>query len=232
MHIEILPDAAAAARWAAGFVAGRMREAEGERGRFLLALSGGGTPLPMYGALAREPLAWEHVELFQTDERAAAMGSDARNWSHIEQLLTAPAGMPKQRMHPMPTESADLVAAAAGYAASLTTLAGTPPVFDLIHLGLGEDGHTASLFPGDPALDVKDVWVTATGEHHGHRRMTLTLPTIDRAHCIVWLVCGEGKAAMLARLVTGDKSIPAGRVSHGHAIVIADAAAARLLEQS
>ena len=195
----------------------------------MLALSGGSTPLPMYEALAHEVLAWERVDLLQADERVAPPGSDARNWHQVEQRWLAAVAPAGPRGYPMPTEAPDLFAAAAEYAQTLVMLAGAPPVLDLVHLGLGDDGHTASLFAGDPALDVDDAWVAAAGVHHGYRRMTLTLPTIDRARCVLWLVCGEGKAAMLARLVAGDEGTPAGRVPRNHAIVVADTAAAHLL---
>lgn len=227
MRIEPQPDPACAARWAAAFIAERAREAVRERGRFLLALSGGETPLPMYEALARQALPWERVELFQADERAVPPASAARNWSHIERLLLGPLALPARQTHPMPAETADLAAAAADYAGTLVAAAGAPPVLDLVHLGLGADGHTASLFAGDAALDVDDAWVAAAAEHHGHRRMTLTLPTLAFARCVLWLVCGDDKAEVLARFVGGDPALPAGRVSRDRAWVVTDAAAAR-----
>ncbi len=226
MRLELLPDAGAAARWAASFISARAREAVRERGRFVFALSGGETPLPMFEALARQPLPWERVELFQADERAAPRASEARNLTHLERLLVSPAGLSPRRVHAMPAEEADLGAAAANYAGTLVALAGVPPVLDLVHLGLGADGHTASLLPGDGALEVDDVWVAATGPYRGHRRMTLTLPTLDRARCVLWLVCGAAKAGALARLLDGDDNIPAGRVARDRALIVADAAAA------
>ncbi len=222
MRVEMLPDAGAAARWAAAFIAERARAAVRERDRFVLALSGGATPLAMVEALAREPLPWERVELFQTDERVAPPGNAARNWTQIERRLLAAAA---PQAHPMPVDAPDLDAAAAAYAQTLVALGGAPPVLDLVHLGLGADGHTASLFAGDPALYVDDAWVAATGVHHGHRRMTLTLPAIDRARCVLWLVCGEDKAEVLTRLIAGDETMPAGRVARNHALVVADQAA-------
>jgi 6-phosphogluconolactonase len=128
----------------------------------------------------------------------------------------------------MPVESPDLEAAAAQYALTLQEIAGSPPVLDLAHLGLGPDGHTASLVPGDPVLDVTDADVAATGRaYQGRRRMTLTYPILNRSRRILWLVTGSEKVAMLARLRTGDRSIPAGRVSQDRALVLADRAAAR-----
>lgn len=227
MRIELLPDAAAAARRAASFIAARAREAMHARGRFVFALSGGGTPRPMLQVLARLPLAWEHVELFQADERAAPHASEARNLTHLERLLVAPAAMSPGRVHAMPAEDADLAAAASRYAETLVACAGAPPVLDLVHLGLGADGHTASLFAGDAALEVDDAWVAATGLHRGYRRLTLTLPTLDRARCLLWLVCGADKAGVLARLLDGDDAMPAGRVPRARAWIVADEAAGR-----
>lgn len=226
MRVEVLPDAASAAERAASLIAACAREAVHERGRFLFALSGGQTPLPMLRALARQSLAWECVELFQVDERAAPPGSAARNLTRLEQLLLQPVGLSAQRIHAMPVDEAELDGAAARYAETLVTVAGTPPILDLVHLGLGDDGHTASLVPGDAALEVDDAWVAATAGHYqGHRRMTLTLPTLDRARSVLWLVCGAAKAGVLARLLDGDGRIPAGRVSRDRALVVADVAA-------
>lgn len=227
MHIDVLPDATAAAHSAAAFIAARAGEAVRARGRFVCALSGGDTPQPMLAALARQPLPWEHIELFQVDERVAPAASEARNLTQLDRLLIAPAALAPARIHAMPVEAGDLAAAAAGYARTLLDVAGAPPVFDLVHLGLGMDGHTASLFAGDAALAVNDAWVAITGPQHGHRRMTLTLPTLQRARCVLWLVCGAAKAGVLARLHAGDDTLPAGRVARGNAWIVADAAAGR-----
>jgi 6-phosphogluconolactonase len=126
----------------------------------------------------------------------------------------------------MPVEEPDLQASAARYALTLQEVAGSPPVLDLVHLGLGPDGHTASLVPGDPVLDVTDADVALTGVYQGRRRMTLTYPIINRSRRILWLVTGSEKAGMLVRLRDGDPSIPAGRVRQDQALVIADRAAA------
>lgn len=227
MQLDVLPDAPAAARWAAALVARQAREAVRERGRFVCALSGGQTPQPMLVALAGEPLPWECIEVFQVDERAAPRASAARNLTQLEHLLVVPAGLSRARVHAMPVEVAELSGGAAAYAEVLVAVAGAPPVLDLVHLGLGADGHTASLFPGDAALEVDDAWVAATGAHRGHRRMTLTLPALDRARCVLWLVCGAHKAAVLARLLDGDDTLPAGRVPRARARVVADEAAGR-----
>jgi 6-phosphogluconolactonase len=126
----------------------------------------------------------------------------------------------------MPVEENDLEAAAASYASLLRQIAGSPPVLDLVHLGLGPDGHTASLVPGDPVLDVTDRDVAVTGVYQKRRRMTLTYPVLNRARCILWLVNGPEKAQILQRLASGDASIPAGRIQRDTAVVLADRAAA------
>lgn len=229
IELELLPDAATAARRAASLIAEHAREALRERGRFLLALSGGSTPLPMFDALAREPLPSEGIELFQVDERVAPEGDAARNWTHIEQRLATPTGLSAAQLHPMPAAMEQPEAAAEAYARMLEERAGRPPILDLVHLGLGNDGHTASLFPGDAAIDIDQHWTTATGDHNGHRRITLTLPVLSGARSILWLVCGADKAPMLARLLAADAGIPAGRVSQASARIIADEAAGSAL---
>src|SRR5262249_45015874 len=128
-------------------------------------------------------------------------------------------------VHAMPVESPDLAAAAARYAQILGEIAGQPPVLDLVHLGLGPDGHTASLVPGDPVLDVTDADVALAGPYQGRRRMTLTYPILDRSRRVLWVVTGGEKADMLSRLAAGDVSIPAGRVRRDRALVLADRAA-------
>jgi 6-phosphogluconolactonase len=126
----------------------------------------------------------------------------------------------------MPVEEADLASAAERYQRELRAVAGTPPVLDLVQLGLGADGHTASLFAGDPALDVEDADVAASGPYQGRRRVTLTLPALGRARRILWIVTGAAKADALARLRRGDRGIPAARVRSDRALLLADEAAA------
>jgi 6-phosphogluconolactonase len=162
----------------------------------------------------------------QVDERVAPAGHPDRNLTHLRDSLLTHAPLPMDHLYAMPVEAADLESAAAQYAARLQELAGSPPVLDLVHLGLGPDGHTASLVPGDSVLDATDTDVAPTGLYQGRRRMTLTYPILNRSRCILWLVTGSEKAGMLARLRDGDLSIPAGLVHREQAIVLADRAAA------
>ncbi|HET7306641.1 MAG TPA: 6-phosphogluconolactonase [Gammaproteobacteria bacterium] len=227
MEINVLPDSEATARYAAVFITEQARESIAARGRFVLALSGGDTPRPMLDALADEDLDWDRVHVVQVDERFAPTGHPDRNLTLLQQTLLADAPLSPDHVYPMPVENddADPAAAANDYAQLLEEVAGTPPVIDLVHLGLGADGHTASLVPGDAALAEDDVDVAITGIYKGRRRLTLTYPILNRARCVLWLVSGASKAAMLTRLRKGDGAIPAGRVSSEHAVVFADRAA-------
>lgn len=213
---ERLPDAQAAAERGAELIAGAAAQSIAERGRFTFAVSGGRNPWVMFGKLYGK-LPWEKVTIFQVDERVAPDGDDDRNLTHL--LRSLPAGGAAD-VRPMPVTAHDLERAAADYASAL------PPVLDLVHLGLGPDGHTASLVPGDPVLEIEDRDVAVTGEYQNRRRMTLTYPPINRARKILWLVTGDDKVDALARLRAGDPSIPAGRISTANALVVSDAAAA------
>jgi 6-phosphogluconolactonase len=226
MEREVLIDAGAVARRAAALIAAEAREAVAARGRFVVAVSGGHTPWIMLRALAGEDVPWDAVHLVQVDERVAPTGDPDRNWTHLRLSLLDHAPLRPDQAHAMPVESPDLAAAASRYGQLLGQIAGQPPVLDLIHLGLGPDGHTASLVPGDPALDVTDADVALSGVYQGRRRMTLTFPVLNRARRVLWVVTGSDKAAMLGRLWAGDSSIPAGRVSRDRAVVVADRAAA------
>ncbi len=227
MRIEILADPDAAAARAAAVIAADSRAAVAAHGRFVMAVSGGRTPWLMLRALAGEDVPWQDVHVFQVDERVAPAGDPDRNLTHLHESLIARAPLPPGQIHSMPVESPDLEAAAAQYARTLEQLAGSPPVLDLVHLGLGPDGHTASLVPGDPVLAVADRDVALTGVYMGRRRMTLTYPVLNRARRVLWLVTGSDKAAMLDRLFAGDASIPAGRIRTENSVVLADRAAAR-----
>jgi 6-phosphogluconolactonase len=226
MNIDVFPDSRAAARAAAARMAALAREAVATRGRFVIAVSGGRSPWHMLEALAAEEVPWAGVHLLQVDERIAPARDPDRNATHIEESLIARAPLPRDHVHLMPVEATDLEAAAARYARTVAALAGDPAVIDLVHLGLGPDGHTASLVPGDPVLDVVDADVALTGVYQGHRRMTLTYPALNRARRVLWLVTGDDKPWALARLRAGDRAIPGGRVRADAAEIFADAAAA------
>jgi 6-phosphogluconolactonase len=232
MRIEVFADADAVARAGAAVIASRARTDVRARGRFVMALSGGTTPLPMFRALAREDVPWEAVHIVQVDERIAPPGHADRNLTNLQQYLLDHVAIHRTQIHPMPVESPDLDQAAHGYAEELRATAGAPPVVDLTHLGIGADGHTASLLPGDPAVHVARSDVALTGAYDRRRRMTLTYPILNRSRHILWIVSGREKSEPLARLLAGDRSIPAGRVLRTHALVLADCAAARQPEPS
>lgn len=229
MEIRVFADAASVAEAAAGLIAQAAREAVAQRGTFTLAVSGGSTPWVMLRELSAQQLPWASIHIFQVDERIAPQGDKDRNLTHLQESL-ASASLPPANIHAMPVEAQDLEEAARGYALTLQMAAGVPPTLDLVHLGLGPDGHTASLVPGDAVLDVAGSDVALTGVYQGRRRMTLTYPAIDRARRILWLVTGAEKSSMLPRLMACDRSIPAGRVRSDQALVLADAAAASGLE--
>ena len=226
MKIDVLADADSVARAAASMIAEKARSGVAARGRFIMAVSGGRTPWMMLRALSNQDMPWEKVHVVQVDERVAPAGHPDRNLTHLRDSLLTHAPLPMNHIYAMPVEADDLEAAAAQYAATLQELAGSPSVLDLVHLGLGPDGHTASLIPGDPVLKVVEADVALTGMYQGRRRMTLTYPILNRSRCILWLVTGSEKAGMLARLRDGDQSIPAGLVHREQAIVLADRAAA------
>lgn len=226
MKIEIFADADSVAREAAAIIAAAARVAVAERGRFIMAVSGGHTPWVMLRDLAGNQVPWESVHLVQVDERVAPAGHPDRNLTHLHESLLEHAALPPEQIYAMPVESTDLEAAAKQYAAVLAKIAGSPPVLDLVHLGLGPDGHTASLVPGDAVLKVNDADVAVTGIYQGRRRITLTYPILNRARRVLWLVTGSDKAGMLLRLLEADPSIPAGNVNQERALVLADRAAA------
>ncbi len=216
MREELVADAEAAAARGAELIAEAAGEATAERETFSLAVSGGHAPWRMFELLGGHELDWARIELFQVDERIAPDGDPDRNLTHLLASLPAAA---HDRVRAMPVTDPDPDVAAARYAAAL------PDPLDLVHLGLGPDGHTASLIPGDPVLEVIDRPVATTGEYQGRRRMTLTYPAIDSARRVLWLVTGADKVEALAKLRGGDRSIPAGRVDAADATVIAESAA-------
>jgi 6-phosphogluconolactonase len=219
IDLEVPGDEKAAARRAAELIAATGRTAVTEHNTFSLAMSGGRSPWAMLAILGQlEEMPWAETELFQVDERIASPGSEDRNLTHMVLGLS----MDHQAMlRPMPVTQRGLEGAAGNYENTL------PDPLDCVHLGLGPDGHTASLVPGDPVLDVADrrVAITETA-YQGHQRMTLTYPALDSARKVVWLITGHDKAEALAKLRAGDRSIPAGRVENDNMIIVADEAAA------
>jgi 6-phosphogluconolactonase len=230
MKIEVLPDADAVAASAAVFIASEAHEVIEARGAFVLAVSGGRTPWVMLRQLAKLDVPWAKFHVVQVDERIAPAGDPDRNLTHLRASLMDLAPIPAANLHPMPVEAADPEAAAAEYARELERLCGSPMVIDLIHLGLGPDGHTASLVPGDSVLNVTDRDVALTGGlYQKRRRMTLTYPALNRARKLLWVVTGADKPDPLVQLRAADPAIPGGRVDQGRAVVMADAVAAAKL---
>jgi 6-phosphogluconolactonase len=219
IELEVAGDEKAASRRAAELIAAAGAEAAAERDHFAFAMSGGRSPWAMLAILGElDEMPWDKTELFQVDERVAAPGDEARNLTHMVLGLSMDH---QAALRPMPVTQRDLEGAARDYEAQL------PDRFDLVHLGLGPDGHTASLVPGDPVLEVTDRRVAMTETaYQDHRRMTLTYPALNNARRIVWLVTGPDKVEALQKLLAGDESIPAGRVRNENVILIADEAAA------
>jgi 6-phosphogluconolactonase len=231
LKLSVFSDAGSVAGEAAAFIAGCARQTVAERGRFVLAVSGGGTPSRMFKRLATESVPWRAVSIIQVDERIAPSGDPDRNLTGLQADLLAHVPPSSRQVYPMPVTDDDPAVAIQRYTEILRQLCGIPPVIDLVLLGLGEDGHTASLVPGDPVLDVMDADVAVSGMYRGRWRMTLTYPIINRARRILWLVTGAAKAGMLARLCKRDEQIPAGHINRQNAIVFADSSAAEFLPQ-
>jgi 6-phosphogluconolactonase len=218
-RLEVLDDPEAVHRHGAELIAEAAREALEDRDRCGIAVSGGRDPWPMFSRLEDHQLDWTRIEIFQVDERVAPAGSDQRNLTHLIESLSIGA---QGSIRPMPVTDEDLEAAADRYAESL------PDALDLAHLGIGPDGHTASLIPGDPVLEVTDRRVAVTtGEYEGVRRMTLTYPELERVRRLLWVVTGEEKRDALQKLIDQDPSTPSGRVQPGgDSLILADRAAA------
>lgn len=230
MIVEVLADAELLAERAVDVVVASAAVAIDERGLFVWAVSGGTTPRRMLELMSeRRDLDWSRTHLFQVDERLAPDGDSDRNATMLDQALLTPAFLSVNRpagLWLMPVTAENPEAAARAYAASLDQLAGSPVVFDLVQLGLGSDGHTASLIPGDPILEVSEVDVALTGEYQGRRRMSLTWPVLDRAKELLWVVGGESKQIAVQQFLDNDPSIPATLPTQARAIVLLDEAAA------
>jgi 6-phosphogluconolactonase len=230
MKIQVLADADAVAREAARFIATEARTAVAARGRFIIAVSGGKTPWQMLRDLANEEVPWKNLHVVQVDERIAPAGDPDRNLTHLRESLLSHAPLPPGQIYAMPVEANDLEAAAESYAETLQQIAGSPPVLDLAHLGLGPDGHTASLVPNDPVLNITDRDVALTGVYQKRRRMTLTYPMLNRSRRILWVATGAEKVGMIMRLRDADVTIPAGRIRQDNALLLADRLAVEKLE--
>ena len=203
LRIEVDPDANAVAEHAAGYVAEQARTAIDDHGRFRFAVSGGHTPGAMFARLIQMPIEWNRVTIYQVDKRVAPDGDPDRNLTHLRQALTPTAAA---EIRPMPVDEPDLDRATDEYARSL------PEAFDLVHLGLGPDGHTASLVPGDPVLEVTDRDVAVTGAYQRRRRMTLTYRVLECVPNVLWLITGADKTDALARLGTLGVTLASGGV--------------------
>ena len=229
MRIQVLPSADAAAERAAEWLRAEIGRATASRGHCRIALSGGRTPWRMLRCLRRLRVHWHGVEVFQVDERVVAASDERRNSRQIADLLIAPDALPASAFHGMPVEHRPLSDGAADYARLLEERCGTPPVLDVVQLGVGTDGHTASLIAGDPLLEDATLSVGVSGVYQGVRRMTLTLGVLNAARHRLWLVTGADKAQALKALWNGDAATPAGRVAREAAFVFADSEAAAAL---
>lgn len=225
MRVRVVPEDRLAAE-GAGHAAGVLRAAVAARGRATVAFSGGSTAGPLLAALVETDVPWSVIHVLQVDERVAPDGHPDRNLTVLRRHLLDRVPLPPAQLHAMPVDDVDLDAAATRYADVLRDLGGYPPYLDLIHLGLGPDGHTASLVPGYPSLDAGSNPVAVTAPYEGRRRMTLTLPVLTRARQVLWFIRGAAKAPIVRRLVDGDTSIPAGRVDASRALLLLDPAAA------
>ena len=219
--METLADGAALAARAAELVTERLTEAVARRGRATLAVSGGSTPGAFLAELSQRALPWEAIHVFQVDERVAPPGDPERNLTGLQGALLDRASIPAANVHPMPVNDPDLEAAAAAYANELRKVAGAESQLDVVHLGIGDDGHTASWPPGDPVVDVTDD-VAVVGPFNGRLRMTLTPPAVNRAGWIVWLVRGASKAPAVEGLLAGDPALPASRVRRTDVTLLSD----------
>ena len=225
MALDVLPNPERAAARAAELITEWLDAAISERGIATLALSGGTTPGAMLSKFADQDVDWTCVHIFQVDERVVAAEDESRNLAGV--LDSLPGGIVRSsHIHPMPVEAGDLALAAGRYCELLRSVAGSPPVLDVVQLGLGADGHTASLVPGDAALEAA-VDVAMIGRYQGFERMTLTLPVINRARRRLFLVTGTSKRDALRQLVAGDRSIVASRVERESTVIVADEAASR-----
>ncbi len=231
MNVEVLADGEALAERAVEFIVDAAARAIDERGQFVWAVSGGSTPRRMLQLLSeRRDLDWSRTHLFQVDERVAPDGHADRNATMLDvELLTdefrehnQPAGI---WLMPDMARGEDLEFATRLYEEQMDEVTGTPVVFDLIQLGMGSDGHTASLIPDDPILDVDDRDVAMSEEYQGRIRMSLTWPVLDRAKELLWVIGGESKRPAVQLFLDNDPRIPATLPTQARATVLLDEAA-------
>ena len=217
MDIIVVPDPQSAANQAAAWIARQLRNAASRRGMASVAFSGGSTPALMLAALAELSVPWTVTTVFQVDERIAPDGDPDRNAGLLEVLRPC---RPTIRL--MPVTAGDLAAARRRYAASL------PDRLDVVHLGVGDDGHTASWPPGDPVIDERR-HVAISSEFNGRARMTLTVPVVNAARRRLVLATGAAKAEIIERWLLHDHTLPVDRVSRTNTSVVLDAPAATRL---
>lgn len=226
MEIRTFQSSSEVAKEAALYIADRIRENIAKKGFFAMAMSGGRTPWEMIKHLATENLPWEKVFLFQVDERIAPDGHQDRNLTQLFNTIQETSLMTRLNIFPMHVIAEDLDEACEDYADHIRRITETGKL-DLVHLGIGTDGHTASLIPGDSVLETHDREVALTDNpYQGRKRMTLTYPIINRAEKILWVVTGEEKAEMLSRLLHQDQTIPAGKIAQQQAILLTEESAA------
>lgn len=202
-HVEVLSDKAALVQRSLELLLDQLHQAVAERGRFTLALSGGSTPKPLYEALAAQDLPWDKVQVFWGDERYVPPNHPDSNEGMTRKAWLDKVPIPAANIHAVPTDEADPATAAQRYEQALQQVfqiqAGEIPAVDVILLGMGDDGHTASLFPHTEALQVVDRLITV-GNKDGQPRITFTAPLINRARCVIFMVAGSSKQAALAQI--------------------------------
>lgn len=215
--VQIVPDAATAARTAADLVVRYVQDAIVTRGRASIALSGGNSPQQLYGLLANPPhstrLDFGAIDFFFADERCVPPDEPDSNYYWVRRLLFDPARVPDERRHRVCGELAPVVAAVEYEADMRRYFRATWPQFDLVLLGCGKDGHVASIFPGEPTVTEREAWVVHTETDSGvTRRVTLTMGSINHARQVLFLVDGADKAEIVARALTPGSDLPAARV--------------------
>lgn len=206
-NLDILSNRQALIERTLALIVSKVEEALSERGQFTIALSGGSTPKPLYEAIAKCPLDWEKIHVFWGDERYVSAEHPESNQLMARQAWLERVAIPAANIHPMPTDARDPQTDANNYEAELQQFfqiaKGEFPVFDLMLLGMGDDGHTASLFPHTEALKVRDRSVTV-GNKDGTPRLTLSVPAINASRCTIFLVAGASKQPALEQVFASE----------------------------